>query len=98
MGHGFGSGSGRLFGAGRTNIDRQSFLDKALGAALDKCGAKDEHAKATIESTIIEIVDVREVALTQRNAKVESCVSEELWKVSLPRQFDEQHMTWTASR
>ncbi len=98
IGHGYGTGSGRLFGAGRAPIDRQAFLDKALGAALATCGAKDEHARAVIESTLVEIVDVKEVVLTQRNAKVESCVTEELWKVLLPRGFEEEHMTWTATR
>ncbi|HEY8072655.1 MAG TPA: hypothetical protein VIF62_01055, partial [Labilithrix sp.] len=66
-------------------------------AALGACGVKST-ASATIESTLAEIVEVRDVEVEPRDAKAESCVAEQLWSVDLPGSFDEEHDEWTVSR
>jgi hypothetical protein len=96
-GSGFGFGSGGGCGFGRKRIDRQALLDSELAKAVQACGAAGE-ASATIEATVHEIVDVRDVALSgARDAKAEACVAERLWAVLLPPDFDEEHKTWRAS-
>ena len=49
------------------------------------CAPSSNAVTATLESTLDEIVDVGGVELSPaRDAKNESCVREELWKVTLP--------------
>lgn len=94
-GQGFGYGHGRLSGQHASRTDRQAFLDRALGAARDACQARGE-AAATIEATLAEIVDVRDVALTPRDVKAEACVAERLWAVALTAAFDEEDADFRA--
>lgn len=100
VGQGFGSGHGRLGSTRTSSLDRQAFLDNELKKAATKCGARaDQGVTSNIESTNTEIVEVRDTAITPaRDAKMESCISEELWAISLPSQFTEDHETWALAR
>src|SRR5262249_15725638 len=95
-GSGFGSGYGILSGMHATNDTRQGFLNAAMRSALVACSVKSgDSASAVLESTLAEIVTVRDVATTPtRDAKVEGWIAEQLWGVTLPRQFDGDHDTW----
>lgn len=92
-GQGFGNGHGRLGGTRHRPVDRESFLRTALEAAMAKCNVSGE-TTATVETTSIEIVDLREVAAAPRQAKNETCIGEEMWTLKLPTAFDEPHATF----
>jgi hypothetical protein len=87
---------GRTYSTGfEPSFDRRAYLTQALGDALAKCKAKTSAATVTIETTLAEIVDVREVTEARsRDAAVEACVGEELWAVALPPGFNQQHAVW----
>jgi hypothetical protein len=77
-------------------FNRPRFLSKALDDALAKCNAKTSAATVTIETTLAEIVDVREVTTTRsRDAAVEACVGDELWGLELPAAFSQAHAVWS---
>jgi hypothetical protein len=93
-GSGYGIGFGRVGNAPR---NREAFLADALASAVKACH-RSGPAKAAIESTLQEIVDVRDVTLSSgRDASAEMCISEEMWKVSLPGQFDDEHISWAVA-
>ncbi len=96
-GEGFGSGTARLGGTRAPRVDRQKFLDGRFAAALGACSVKSP-ARATLESTLAEIVEVKDVAIQPRDAKAESCVAEQMWSVDLPRSFEDEHAQWSLSR
>ncbi len=51
-----------------------------------------------MESTLAEVAAVRNVVLgPRRDAKIEACVTEQLWGVVLPSMFDTSHSEWTLS-
>jgi hypothetical protein len=86
LGEGFGSGSGRLGGGrGSPVVDKEAWLEEQLRASLKACAPTAKGASVVLESTLDEVVDVKQVELAPaRDAKAESCVSEELWKLDLP--------------
>jgi hypothetical protein len=93
-GHGMGIGLGSIGtighgGGSASSFDPQAFLDRELTSAARGCGVGvDMGTTAKVESTVDELVDVRDVALTPvRDAKKEACVRERLWQVALPRDF-----------
>lgn len=104
-GGGFGTGIGLgTIGSishcgGSSMFDNQKFLDKALGAALSACNVSaTSTAHAIMESTLAEVAAVRNVVLgPRRDAKIEACVTEQLWGVVLPSMFDTSHSEWTLS-
>jgi hypothetical protein len=98
VGHGFGTGHGSLFGSGGAPIvDKAVWLRSQLGSILKTCAPSAKEVTASLESTLDEIVDVGRVELAPaRDAKAESCVREEIWKLELPaRTFDEAFETHT---
>ncbi len=86
VGQGFGSGHGRLGSMHvRVKVDKDGWLRSQLSAAMATCSPSSTAAMATLESTLDELVDIGRVELAPtRNAKAESCVREELWKMALP--------------
>jgi hypothetical protein len=109
---GFGEGAGRCGGAlirggsvcvgapGAGGPDRrQAFLDGELARALAACRATSSvTVRATLESTLDEIVEVEDVTLAPaRDAKIEGCVREALWAVTLPGEFVDDHASWKLS-
>jgi len=93
IGTGFGAG-GRAEGIGLGSIgtlgrgagsDRDEWLRGQLLAMAKTCAPSAKEISAHIESTYDEVVDVVDVALAPaRDAKAETCVREELWKLDLP--------------
>lgn len=85
-GSGFGSGSGRLFGS-RTGpvVDKGAWLRAQLRMALSRCAPPGSAVTVSLESTLDEVVDVKRVELApSRDAKVETCLREEVWGLALP--------------
>ena len=73
-------------GSGRAD-NRAKILTAALSKAAKTCAASGT-VKAVVENTVSEIVDVRGVEIeSARDAKVESCIVEELWAFDLPTSF-----------
>lgn len=92
IGHGAGTG------VGVSTFDPQAFLDQELAAAATACGVGPAlGATAKLESTLDELVEVRDVALTPtRDTAKETCVRERLWQVMLPSEFASDHANWQA--
>ena len=86
LGQGFGNGHGRLSGSGpRHTVDKNAWLRAQLLSAMRTCSPSSNGVTATLETTLDEVVDVAGVELSPaRDAKSESCVREELWKVAPP--------------
>jgi hypothetical protein len=105
IGHGFGVGSGQGFGSGhgrlgsmgtRPTFDKEAWLRRQLAAAAKHCGAlptaTTDAITVALETTTIEVVDIGAVQTAPvRDAKIESCVREEMWSVTLPNDFDDDH-------
>lgn len=102
-----GGGSGEGIGLGRigtlghgagvsSSFDPQALLDGELATAARACNVDaSSGTTAKLESTVAELVDVRDVAITPvRDAKKESCVRERLWQVMLPADFRSDHATY----
>lgn len=85
-GMGFGSGSGRLFGTGGVVVpDKNGWLRGQLASIMKRCSATAVGVTVELESTLDEIVEVHRVELAPaRDAKAETCVREEVWKLTLP--------------
>lgn len=83
VGHGHGS---LLRGAGGAPIvDREAWLRGQLLSFMKSCAPAAKEVTASLESTLDEVVDVGRVELAPtRDAKAESCVREEIWKLELP--------------
>lgn len=97
FGHGIGLGSVATLGhgGGGPAVDRQAVLTRALASALGSCGVTRGSASATVESTIAEVVDVNAVTLApSRDAKIEACITEQLWGVTLPDAFVAPRAEW----
>jgi hypothetical protein len=86
LGQGFGSGHGRLSGSGTLRtVDKTAWLRAQLLSAMRRCSPSSKAVTATLEATLDEVVDVGRVELSPaRDATSESCVREELWKITLP--------------
>jgi hypothetical protein len=86
LGQGFGNGHGRMAGSGtRRTVDKNAWLRAQLLSAMRMCSPSSRAVTATLEATLDEIVDVGPVELSpSHDAKNESCVREELWKITLP--------------
>ena len=87
---GGGGGSGQGFGVGH---DRDAAMRAHLQRALDSCGASDRHAKATLETTFAELVDVASITVGG-DAVIEGCVREQLWQSDLEAFFSEDFHRW----
>jgi hypothetical protein len=86
IGVGFGSGHGSLRGlGGAPAVDKNAWLRAQLLSFMKTCAPSAKEVKASLESTLDEVVDVGAVELAPaRDAKAESCVREEIWKLALP--------------
>lgn len=86
IGQGFGNGSSRLWGLGGAPVvDKNAWLRAQLLTFMKTCAPSANEVSARLESTLDEIVEVGVVELAPaRDAKAESCVREEIWKVALP--------------
>ncbi|MBS2014330.1 MAG: hypothetical protein JST00_15695 [Deltaproteobacteria bacterium] len=111
VGHGEGVGTGQGFGMGHGSMggtrhtprfDKQAFLRRELEAAARHCAVVPTGGtrgiKTSLETTTIELVDIRTLETTPvRDAKVESCVREEMWNVALPADFEAEHDAFDVS-
>jgi hypothetical protein len=86
VGQGFGSGHGRLGSShALRTVDKNEWLASQLRGFLRTCAPSATEVNAKLETTLDEIVEVRDVALgPTRDAKAESCVREEIWQATLP--------------
>lgn len=105
LGHGAGTGTGQGFGNGhgrlgsmhvRPTFDKNAWLRGQLAAAAKHCGAvhtgTTDAIAVALETTTIEIVEIGKLETSpSRDAKIESCVREEMWNVTLPNDFKDDH-------
>jgi hypothetical protein len=98
MGIGAGGGGSGVpsirMGSGKRSFDHAKFLRERLRKAGDSCGATGK-LDAVLETTLAEIVAVDGVALDDTLAQ--SCVTEQLWAVQLPRAFVWPWRSWSIS-
>ncbi len=101
---GFGEGFGRAqVRVGMTSvsgraqpIDREEFLRQALRSEWRRCGGQPESARLTFQTTGIEIVAINDVTYTASTTPLdEHCLTEAVWSLMLPPQFDEEWNVWT---
>jgi hypothetical protein len=92
IGTGFGGG-GAGHGIGRARLDRDAFLRARLREAGEACGVGKATLRATLETTLAEVVDV--VSVTAGDAVAQTCVSERLWAIELPGDFDDALRSWS---
>ncbi len=84
-GQGFGMGHGRLGGSHMARVDKNEWLAVQLRNALRRCAPLASEVTAKVESTLDEVVDVGAVVLgPTRDGRAETCVGEEIWKLTLP--------------
>jgi hypothetical protein len=100
IGSAFGAGGMGLAGIGRASggrpADLQGFLKEKLSDALRTCGGGSRGATVELETTLAEIVDVTRVAIgAPRDAAVESCFTNAIWDLQLPRMFSLSQHTFT---
>ena len=86
-GEGIGLGLMGTIGHGG-GADKRTWLEGAIGAAARTCAPSGKTARAELETTYDEIVDVVHVEiLPGRDAQAESCLREAIWRLSLPATF-----------
>jgi hypothetical protein len=92
-----GGGGGMGFGLGKAFSPVQ-WLRSELKKAMTTCGAAGRSAKAVVETTSLEIVDVSAISLggpkTATDGTIETCVREALWSLELPEFFTLDHATY----
>ncbi len=101
VGSGFGSGRapsvrmGMSSVSGRTRtLDREKWLRDQLVPAWDACGGKPDTANVAFETTFAEVVDVTHVELEPPDPLLQRCLSDAVWDLVLPPQFDEAWMVF----
>lgn len=73
----------------RSGLDTYRWLCDEIAKIAKSCTGSAGDVSAIIESTLDEIVDVRDVTLAPaRDAKAEACVLEHAWNLRLPDGFD----------
>lgn len=76
-------------------FDPYAFLAAALGAEARVCGVRGS-VSVTVETTAAEVVDVGAVVQRdRRDPKVEACMREAVWKLTLSPRFDAEWMEYT---
>ena len=100
MGSGFGRAPQLRMGAtsasGRAPpLDREQWLRDTLEPTFIACGGTADSASVSLETTFAEVVDVTRVELsTSADPLLQRCLSEAVWDLVLPPQFDEEWTTW----
>ncbi|MBC8067759.1 MAG: VWA domain-containing protein [Deltaproteobacteria bacterium] len=104
-GEGFGAGGLGLSGIGRggggaghaigSTVDLPQLMRDHLGAAVQACGGTSP-AKAELETTFAEIVDVVTVS-AGGDAVLDACVREQLWRTELEDDFRAPLQRWSIS-
>lgn len=90
VGHG---GGGSAIGA-VSPVDHAAILRAHLRDALATCGSPDADARAELETTFAEIVDVVSVGVGD-DAVLTDCVTEQLWRVALGSEFSAPRERWS---
>ncbi|MBI5536415.1 MAG: VWA domain-containing protein [Deltaproteobacteria bacterium] len=107
----YGAGSGRLGSSHRTmapqvrmgtasatsSFDHQAWLNTEIERGWKTCGGAGKGASVRLETTSREVVDVSYAAAQPPDAKLEGCLKEAVWALTLPAEFSRQFDTWTVS-
>ncbi len=92
---GVGEGGGGSGQGGRSSFDRQAFLKKALGDAWRSCGGRPGAARVSLQTTSAEIVAIDAVRISaDRTPHLERCLTDAVWDLVLPLEFDEDWSVW----
>ncbi|MCA9587012.1 MAG: hypothetical protein KC657_16775 [Myxococcales bacterium] len=95
-GRGEGIGLGTIGALGRGSAFRhEAWLEQRLRAAAARCGITSGVVSIKVESTLDEIVHVRDAA--GGDAKQRACVEERMWEVDLASEFVIEHAVWALS-
>ena len=79
-------------------IDREEFLRKALADDFRRCGGRPGTGRVTFQTTSAEIVAIDGVSISADSTPLlEACLSESVWSLVLPLQFDEEWNVWSVS-
>jgi hypothetical protein len=89
-GIGFGIGLGR----GGARFDGRKFFVEALAGEWKRCGGKGA-ATLTIETTKLEIAEVRDVTVEREGPR--RCLTEATWALALPAGFRAEHQEWSVT-
>jgi hypothetical protein len=103
-GIGFGSGFGRAGGRGvgigiiKYPDDKEAFLRKELEKGLIKCGGQGRKAKASLETTVAEIVAVKATIEGEAaGSALTTCFEESAWNVYLRNDFRTNYEVFNVS-
>lgn len=100
FGSGFGSAGHRLFGSSSPKYpdDKLAFLQREVERRLAQCGGKGRSAKATLETTAAEIVELKaSIEGESATSSLTSCFTESLWEIYLRSDFQADHDLFTIS-
>jgi hypothetical protein len=93
-GEGIGLGTIGTIGHGGA-FHHAAWLEQRLQAAAARCGITKGTVTMKVESTLDEIVHVRDAA--GGDAKQRACVEERMWEVVLSQEFSSTHAVWPLS-
>jgi hypothetical protein len=102
-GQGFGSGHGRLGGShtrtGHTKaFNRQAYVERAVDEARKHCGVGFLRANVELETNLNELLDVVRAEVPDAPPSASGCLTERLWELELPHQFDQSRSTFVVVR
>jgi len=91
---GVGHGGG---GRGLAALDRDAWLQDQLARAWQRCGGMPDSATVDFETTLHEVVSVGSVRQLNPDAILGRCLSEAVWGLALPANFNEEWNVWTVT-
>lgn len=100
FGSGFGSSRDRLHGMGRIKYpdDKETFLRRELEKGLAACGGNGRKAKATLETTVAEIVAIKAAVEGEAaGSALTTCFEESAWNIYLRGDFLADHEVFNIS-
>ena len=92
-GEGIGLGSIGTLGHG-ASFDPEAFLRGRLAAAWRECGGPPGTARLTLETTLVEVVDVK---ASVEAGPLRTCIEERAWELEPGAGFDQQWARWTVA-
>jgi hypothetical protein len=76
-------------------FDPHAYLRDALQAGWKACGGPPRPASVTLETTLVEVVDVPVVRVGGGpDPRLEQCLAEAVWELSLPPAFASTWARW----
>jgi hypothetical protein len=102
-GQGFGAGGSALSGASVRHGDgnpfnRQAFIEAAVDEARKYCGVGFLRANVELETDLTELLDVVRAEVPDAYPSASGCLTERLWELALPKQFNESRARFVVLR